>query len=312
MLEGKYITKLPGKGSVVGVINTQSHQDLLSQQTKVCGNLIFIQPSFDGFVPDYITKISKNLETICKQNALGFTSLSSPNASQVSDVINKQDVFGAVVCKYADEKILDVLKTQNIPTCLLFCQSEGFDCICTDTDKTMEALADKLSELGHADIFFIGFMHDSDLKDSFIKTLTQKDMKVTPDSALISYNQDSERLGYDFFSRLFRTNKSGFSVLCATDKIAKGVIQGAQNFGLDVPKDLSVMSFFGCDKNVSNINFDFFEIAARVFAQITLQNTFKCSGNATTLISGSLENNATIGAVQTSIKQRSTISDFLL
>lgn len=312
MLEGKYITKLAGKGSVVGVIDTQSHPLSCAQQEKVSGSLLFIQPSFDGFIPDYITKTVKNLEHICKQNGSSLVVLTSPTASQLSKIIDEQEIFGAVVCKNADEKILDVLKAKNIPTCLAFCQSQGFDSICADTDKTMNGIVDKLTELGHTDIFFIGFVHESLLRDDFIKALSDKGLKITPDSALVSYNQDSERLGYDVFSKLFRTNKSGFAILCSTDKIASGVIQGAEEFGLSVPKDLSVLAFFGSDSNISCANFDFTEIANRIFFQIKFQNSFKCSGSATTLISGCIENHITIDKAQISTNKRSTISDFLL
>lgn len=314
LLEGKYITKLAGKGSVVGT----NFKETSKPDTNVLKNsnnaLIFILPEITGFVPEYLTSISKHLESICRDDGIKFITTTSPTISQLSQIISGYSVLGAVVCKDADDKTIEYLKEQNIHVCLLLCQKHGFRSVCIDKAKTMQHTVNSLCNLGHTDIYFIGTSNDIDLKDSFTGALNQSTAKENPDCAMLGYGFDNEKIGYDLFNLIYRSKRGSFAVCCANEKIALGVINSAQNLGLSIPGDISVTAFWGSNPGISHTHFDCLAISHQVFSEIKLQNICQnLSDNVCTYFYGELCNDSTISCPKENTKSsRSSISDFLL
>jgi DNA-binding LacI/PurR family transcriptional regulator len=125
---------------------------------------------------------------------------------------------------------------------------EGVTNIVLDHRFAAELTIAHLHSLGHRRIAFIrGQPFSSDSEERW-RTLAKaaRDAGITIDPALVvqlSRDISSPELGYPVMQQLLAGGKQFTAVVCFNDMSAIGVIRALKDFGLQVPRDVSVIGF---------------------------------------------------------------------
>jgi LacI family transcriptional regulator len=127
----------------------------------------------------------------------------------------------------------------------------GVDCVVVDNAAgTREAVEHLLHSLAPHQLYFVGGPEDNfDSRaraDAFVATLAQHNHNIC--SGQISFGTYGTQWGSDWFDlhgSAIRESTSGgpIGVLAGNDEIALGVLQAAEDAGLNVPRDLKLVGF---------------------------------------------------------------------
>jgi LacI family transcriptional regulator len=102
-----------------------------------------------------------------------------------------------------------------------------------------------LIELGHRKIAFVtgsmDLLSSTLRKRGYEDTLKKNGIEVDPD--FIEYADFTEKSGYESGKRLLSAEKKPTAVFCSNDKMAIGLMHAAEELGVEIPKDLSVIGF---------------------------------------------------------------------
>ena len=105
--------------------------------------------------------------------------------------------------------------------------------------------AEYLIGLGHQDIVYLGFRPASithQLRFSgFQRAMQQR--SLTPTVLENHESSSSLQIGYQLGKQLFAQGTSSTAIFAATDSLALGVIQAADEFNLRIPEDISLLGF---------------------------------------------------------------------
>lgn len=119
----------------------------------------------------------------------------------------------------------------------------GFDAVSGDVGAGIESAIAHLAALGHSQIGFVGisdeptFGHDR-LKD-FQRAMALQDLAVRPELCVSAiYAQEGGRTALD---RLLQADPRPTAILTSNDLQAIGMLSRAQELGLNVPDDLSII-----------------------------------------------------------------------
>jgi len=124
---------------------------------------------------------------------------------------------------------------------------DGVDCFCVrvDQQKAMKIVFDYLVSLGHSKIALIGgrktVLPTYEKWNMYVSLLKKHKINYRKEYFLEgNYDNDA---GYACMERLLKLKDPPRAVIAANDDCALGAILAAQDHGLSVPKDLSVIGF---------------------------------------------------------------------
>lgn len=141
--------------------------------------------------------------------------------------------------------IIKQLETTDIPVMLMdsYVKNPNVSCISCDNINSVSAIVEKLVELGHKKIGFLGGEQTSYIsRERFAGYVTAlESLNIPYDHELVRYGNFTEEGGMacsDYF-----INKNVTAVVCASDLMAIGLIRGLKDRGIKVPEDISVSGF---------------------------------------------------------------------
>jgi LacI family transcriptional regulator len=146
----------------------------------------------------------------------------------------------------ADQKRMEVFKN------LVYLDSspanEKYDAVVINFEKAMRSAVDRLLELGHERIGYIGgreyFEKSGETKEiravSFRKYLTELNLY---DPALVFIGSFSISSGYQLMKKAIRKGKLPTAIIAANDGIAMGIIKACHEDGIKIPEELSLIGF---------------------------------------------------------------------
>lgn len=182
-------------------------------------------------------------------------------------------------------EIMKELETTSIPVMLMdsYVKNPKVSCISSDNINSVAAIVAHLIQLGHRKIGFLGGDMESIVTrerfSGYLIGLIEGNVEYRSD--YVHYGNYTENCGLeaaDYFS-----NKDVTAVVCASDLIAIGLINGFKKQGIRVPEDVSVSGFDNLD-------------VARYFtpALTTVKQDFIALGeNAFTLLRQAIKGNKT-------------------
>lgn len=148
-----------------------------------------------------------------------------------------------------NSKIIKEIETTNIPTMMMdsYVKNPKVACISSDNINSIAAVVEHLIALGHRKIGFLGGDKESIVTrerfSGYLIGLIEGNIEYN--SSYIRYGNYTENCGLDaadFFADLGVT-----AVVCASDLIAIGLINGLKGRSLRVPEDISVSGFDNLD-----------------------------------------------------------------
>ena len=216
---------------------------LAGQSTEMIG--LVIPDITDMFYADIVRGVEN------KANEYGFTlNLCTTHAipdkeRTVTDMFTSGRVDGVILMTYyLDAQYLNKLKQRNVPFVTIDNPIEDdFYSVTVGNEEAGYQATELLLELGHRRI---GFIHgatgtmDSKLRyKGFLKALKERGIK--PETRLVNGGDFKRDGGYAAALELLRAQEPPTAIFAANDQMALGVIGAANECGLYVPYDLSVI-----------------------------------------------------------------------
>lgn len=169
--------------------------------------------------------------------------------------------------------IIKELESTSIPAMLMdsYVKNPKVACISSDNINSVASIVEHLISLGHRKIGFLGGDKDSIVTrerfSGYLIGLIEGDVPF--DSRYVRYGNYTEICGLeaaDYFEKLGVT-----AVVCASDLIAIGLINGFKKSGIRVPEDVSVSGFDNLDvakyftPSLTTVKQDFISLGENAF-----------------------------------------------
>lgn len=148
-----------------------------------------------------------------------------------------------------DSPIVKELESADIPAMLMdsYMKSPRVSCISSDNINSVAAIVEHLIGLGHRKIGFLGGDKESVVTrerfSGYLVGLIEGDIEYNGE--YVRYGNYTENCGLEAADYFATTNVT--AVVCASDLIAIGLINGLKKHGLRVPEDISVSGFDNLD-----------------------------------------------------------------
>ena len=180
------------------------------------------------------------------------------NARGLSMVVSRQldptvQCDGTIVmslpANQSKENDLQLLSKLSGPVVIFGKGPDHYDWVDVDNAQGTYATTQLLTHLGHQQMAFFGINRRepfvSERIQGFLQALEEAQLSVPPSHITSQVTAMQSVHSAKLHAIEFLCNHSVSAVVCVTDMVALGVIQGARALGLRVPEDLSVTGFDG-------------------------------------------------------------------
>ncbi|MDF2656220.1 MAG: degA [Bacillota bacterium] len=123
---------------------------------------------------------------------------------------------------------------------------EECNCVATDSVKGGYLAAEYLIKLGHRRIVFIGGTRTSNSQIDKLRgfRLAMEEHGLQPEVRLnINYQFNKRESGYDMAKVLINEKNPPTAIMGSNDMVALGALEACEEYGLDVPGDMSIIGF---------------------------------------------------------------------
>ncbi len=198
--------------------------------------------------PDVLSLLNKRIAEANKRVLL-FTLDDAEGLEDILDHLWTYQVDGVIaLAAHFDHNSISQFEQHHIPVVLYNRQvaDHSVSSVSCNHEMGLKQLVDLLIKHNHKDYLIISGPQDSDVANErrFFaeQALAENGFKDTP-VVYGDYTYESGRLA---LSKYLKNHKRPTAIICGNDNMAIGVVDEAkQNFGLSVPKDLSVVGFDG-------------------------------------------------------------------
>lgn len=174
----------------------------------------------------------------------------SKNPPNLKKLCHENDFCGLMIMgTKLDSEIIKQLESANIPAMLMdsYVKNPRVACISSDNINSVAAVVDHLIKLGHRKIGFLGGDKASVVTrerfSGYLVGLLEADLEFNSD--YVRYGNYTENCGLEAADYFAGTDVT--AVVCASDLIAIGLINGLRKHGLQVPEDISISGFDNLD-----------------------------------------------------------------
>lgn len=222
-------------------------RSLKTQKTKTIG--ILVPDISSGFYPE-IVRGAEDVANIYDYNVILCNSdFDSEKEKEYLRVLKEKMVDGVIYMSSSlQDEILDIINELDLKTVLVETNDkEGtLPSVTIDNIKATYEATNYLLNKDLKNIAFAGVKKDTmnawgDRYIGYENALTDKSMKI--DEELVFTGNLKVKTGYDAVEKFESLNKKYDAVVCASDEIAMGVINGLREHGKNVPEDVSVIGF---------------------------------------------------------------------
>jgi LacI family transcriptional regulator len=132
-------------------------------------------------------------------------------------------------------------------------------CVLNDADDAIDLAVEHLHELGHLRIAYAGgpdmYQEHLESRLAFEKATQQHNIMPAQDDWIQAFSHDDDspeyaQIIYAWASQILTQTNRPTAILCRSEPIARTVLYAAAKLGLDVPGELSVISW-GCDQDAT-------------------------------------------------------------
>ncbi|MCR4955058.1 MAG: LacI family DNA-binding transcriptional regulator [Lachnospiraceae bacterium] len=200
---------------------------------------------------DYYLMVRQGIEDFCAKNAIPLTR-AYKNDEGYMDILKG---VNGLLCigkfsKYETEVFYELCNNVvflDMPT-----ENPDISTLTIDFKQGVNEALNYFTELGHTEIGYLGgreFMEDGSLfKDERREAYKafMKAKKKDPEKYFLEGTYTTAS-GYELMEQLLKMDEVPTAVFCASDAIAMGAMRAANNHGLKVPGDISVIGFNDSD-----------------------------------------------------------------
>lgn len=190
-------------------------------------------------VPSYTVRIV-NLQNMLNQLnyyvVFGFWK----TVQEIPDTINEVISLGvdALICW----DYHSCLEKEHIPVVLYEQQKSEYDCVCIDIHDYTEKLIDYILKMNHRKVGFMGNcgMESPCLRFNYLfEQLPLHGIEIRPE--WVKYTQGILRASYDRFGEIMECEDKPTLLIAHNDIIAQGAYYRAQELGIKIPEDISII-----------------------------------------------------------------------
>lgn len=222
-------------------------RSLKTQKTKTIG--ILIPDISSGFYPE-IVRGAEDVANIYDYNVILCNSdFDSDKEREYLRVLREKMVDGVIYMSSSlEEDMLDIINELDVKTILVETK-DRHDRLPSVTIDNVAAAYDStkyLIDKGLKNIAFVGVRQDiinawGDRYVGYLKAL--RDNGLPLDEELVFLKNLKVTTGYEAVEKLISIDRKIDGIVCASDEIAMGVINGLREKGINVPEDISVIGF---------------------------------------------------------------------
>lgn len=245
----------------------------------------------------FITPVYNAFADISWQNGYQTFSTVTPSASCDESIFSMlQNCAGVIWADNVHPEMLRQAKERNIPSVLMSQRMSGFRSILANNADGMCIAVEHLIALGHRNIVYLGgdtvFYNGIARRDAFRTAMVSHGLNA-PDRRIILSGWD-EKFAAAAVERLLREDPAVTAICAANDKVAAAAITVAQNHGLRVPDDLSVIGFGNADFSgmlpvpLTTVSIDLHQFGSELFYALQREILAPWQSPATVLMDASL------------------------
>ena len=222
-------------------------RSLKTQRTKTIG--ILIPDISSQFYPE-IVRGAEDVANIYDYNViLGNSDFDVEKEKEYLRVLKEKMVDGVIyISSSFNEEILELINELDLRTILVETKDkqDRLPSVTIDNVNATYEATKYLINKGIKKLAFIGVKPDNmnAWGDRFIgleKALKEENLNLEED--LIHFDNLKVKCGYEAANLFINSGKEFNGIVCASDEIAMGVINGLRENGISVPEDVSVMGF---------------------------------------------------------------------
>lgn len=222
-------------------------RSLKTQRTKTIG--ILIPDISSQFYPE-IVRGAEDVSNIYDYNIiLGNSDFDVEKEKEYLRVLKEKMVDGVIYMSSSlQDEILDLINELNLKTILVETKDkEGkLPSVTIDNIEAAYEGTKYLLNKGFKNLAFVGVKKDemnawSDRYVGFEKAMNEANIAI--DNDLIHLEDLKVNSGYNAAKSYIDSGKKVDAIVCATDELAMGVINGLRDNGVNVPDDVSVIGF---------------------------------------------------------------------
>lgn len=206
-----------------------------------------LSPSLDPFH----SAVLSGLEWACHQQEIHFGYASLSNGSSNSDLVlsrlQRHPVDGVLLLSLDDPALLQQVRALNIPLVMINVDALDAveDAVLPDNYQGARLAMRYLLDSGHTRILHITQSHRRTIRrrtEAYRDMLREAGIVFDPD-LVVETEINPEQTYKVMTQQLARHGADYTAVFCANDLSAMGFMRAAQEFGLNIPNDVSVIGF---------------------------------------------------------------------
>ena len=227
-------------------------RSLISNRTNVLGLIV---PDISNA---FYSEVAFSIETYARKRGYNVMLCNSLyDDHQVEDLFNfllGHQVDGIILCSSRDHTRDSVSKYfRTVPTvlfgdCNLDAAPSACNAVCLDNFSGGYAGMRYLTGLGHTEICYLGFRAHSSTHEHRLAGAKQAAAEAGATLRVIENDSDfsTTEAGYALAKSFFGAPRTETAVFAATDSLALGVLQAADEANVRIPEDLSLLGFDNC------------------------------------------------------------------
>lgn len=250
-----------------GYVPNQFAQSLKAQRSNMVGVIL---PRFDSPSTNQVLRgIDELAYEQGYQLVLTNSNLDSQREKENLALLERQKVSGIIwIASLFDETLVQQIKQLKVPILVIGQQIEGVPCLVHQDYQAGVKIAEHALSLGHRDLLYVGVTEDDNAvgvlrRDGFVETVHQAGATVS-----LLETDFSRKLAYEQALTYLPDVKATY-IAAATDQIAIGIANAAQDLKLKIPEDFSLSGFGGYSESdyayprITTVDYPFYELGKK-------------------------------------------------
>lgn len=250
-----------------GYVPNQFAQSLKAQRSNMIGVIL---PRFDSPSTNQVLRgIDELAYEQGYQLVLTNSNLDSQREKENLALLERQKVSGIIwIASLFDETLVQQIKQLKVPILVIGQQIEGVPCLVHQDYQAGVKIAEHALALGHRDLLYVGVTEDDNAvgvlrRDGFVETVHQAGATVS-----LLETDFSRKLAYEQALTYLPDVKATY-IAAATDQIAIGIANAAQDLKLKIPEDFSLSGFGGYSESdyayprITTVDYPFYELGKK-------------------------------------------------
>ncbi len=225
----------------------------LSNQKSLNVTLLINIADAKSFSNPFFYEVMHGIETVVYERGLSLTITSSKKTISTLDtleqMVNGKKMQGLIIpSSLANKKIVSKFRKMNFPFVIigeLAGYSEPLNWVDINNKQGGEQAVEHLIKKGYRDIAFIGGRHEElfnrNRLSGYMEALKRNSLTINQD--YIKECDNTKTGAYEKMSELLSLNDRPDAVICGDNIISFGAIKAINGVGLNIPKDLGVVTF---------------------------------------------------------------------